>query len=127
MEKELIDLWEKNKSHLEEFFNSVRFVDYETIVQHLIVDVFNHRKIIFSEDFTTIDNGDYQGTLVFILHKDYYQPTVYDYYITYVEYGSCSVCDTLQGIMEITDKEEKTRELMILALHLVQHIKLAYE
>ena len=47
---------------------------------------------------TMIDNGCYQGTLLFMMPFDTYQPAEYEYLMTYVGYGSCSGCDTLQRI-----------------------------
>ena len=44
------------------------------------------------------NKGNYQGTLIYILHKDKYQPSIYDYVYLSVGYGSCSCCDTLLGI-----------------------------
>ena len=72
---------------------------------------------------TVLDHGSYQGTQVFILPRDTYQPNVAEYVYTYVEYGSCSVCDTLQGISGYEDElpcEEQIVDYMILALHLLQ-------
>ena len=50
------------------------------------------------EKITEIDNGDYQGTLLFLIPFDTYQPFEYEYLMTFVGYGSCSGCDTLQSI-----------------------------
>lgn len=50
------------------------------------------------DGITMIDNGDYQGTLLFMMPFDTYQPAEYEYLMTYVGYGSCSGCDTLQRI-----------------------------
>jgi hypothetical protein len=47
---------------------------------------------------TVIDDGDYQGTQIFIIPTDTYQPSVKDYVMTDTYYGSCSGCDTLQAI-----------------------------
>ena len=58
-------------------------------------------------NITEIDNGDYQGTLLYLIPRDTYQPSEYDYLMTYVNYGSCSGCDTLQAIQNY-EKEEIT-------------------
>lgn len=50
------------------------------------------------DKITMIDNGDYQGTLLFMLPFCTYQPSESDYLMTFVNYGSCSGCDTLQKI-----------------------------
>ncbi len=75
---------------------------------------------------TVIDNGDYQGTLIYIIPRDTYQPDVEDYLVTNNYYGSCSGCDTLQAITEYSSKplsNGQIEDLMTLALHLVQRLK----
>lgn len=77
-----------------------------------------------TDNMTVLDHGDYQGTLVFILHMNCYQPSVDEYVYTSVDYGSCSACDALQGINEYNwDKlpnEEQIKDYMTLCLHLLQ-------
>lgn len=82
-----------------------------------------------------IDEGDYQGTLVYVIGCTGYQPSTYWYVKVY--YGSCSGCDTLERIREdATDwednwnervddqrKKEGVDQLMTLALHIVQGLK----
>ena len=71
-----------------------------------------------------IDDGDYQGTLVFVIGEEGYQPNNYWYVKVY--YGSCSGCDTLQSIRGYRDEpitEEQIDEYMTLALHIVQGLK----
>lgn len=65
-----------------------------------------------------IDDGNYQGTLLFVIAAKDYQP--FDYWYVRVSYGSCSGCDTLQSIIETSDKEQRVKEYMQLALHVVQ-------
>lgn len=53
-----------------------------------------------------------------------YQPN--DYYFVKVGYGSCSGCDTLEGIRNYEDgnpTEEQVKDYMTLALHVVQGLK----
>ncbi len=47
---------------------------------------------------TEIDDGDYQGTLLFLIPRWGFQLLPEHYLCTYVVYGSCSICDTLQHI-----------------------------
>lgn len=71
-----------------------------------------------------IDDGEYQGTLLFVIPADGYQP--YDYWYVKVNYGSCSGCDTLMAILEgdYGDTiDEKVDSLFTLALHIVQGLK----
>ena len=73
---------------------------------------------------TVIDNGDYQGTQIFIIPINTYQPGVDEYVYTHTYYGSCSGCDTLQAIQswdgDELPNEEQVKDYMELALHLLQ-------
>jgi hypothetical protein len=74
----------------------------------------------------TIDDGDYQGTLVFVIGAGGYQP--HRYWATTVSYGSCGGCDTLQGIRDdggysdTAPNARQTADYQTLALHLVQSL-----
>lgn len=71
-----------------------------------------------------IDDGSYQGTLVFVIAGGGYQPS--DYWYVMVGYGSCSGCDTLERIRGYSDDpptDEQVNDYMALALHIVQGIK----
>lgn len=83
-----------------------------------------------------VDDGDYQGTLIFVIHMNSYQPNSDEYMFTYVEYGSCSGCDTLQGIQseDIYDEENQKEidgsvmyDYMTLCKHLVDNFKHPFE
>lgn len=97
------------------------YLDYEDLVKILFQEVIEGYDL---ENLIVLDHGDYQGCQVFIIPKDTYQPSVDDYLYTYVYYGSCSGCDTMQGIFDgNNDNEEKVKDLMMLSLHLVQGMK----
>jgi len=68
-----------------------------------------------------VDHGDYQGMLLFVIGGSGYQP--HSYWVTDVNYGSCSGCDTLQAIHDTTDPDEAAGDYVTLALHLVQSMK----
>jgi len=70
-----------------------------------------------------IDDGDYQGTLVFVIGCAGYQPSAY--WSVLVSYGSCSGCDTLQDILDYSEtlSDEQLDRLVTLALHVVQKMK----
>lgn len=76
------------------------------------------------ERIHTIDDGNYQGTLLFVIAQKGYQPSTYWY--TTVDYGSCSGCDTLQAIQGYNDDpldDEQIESYWTLALHMVQQLK----
>ncbi len=72
---------------------------------------------------TEIDHGHYQGTLVYIVAEDGYQPSTY--WATTVNYGSCSGCDTLQAIQGYSSDPmtpEQANDYWTLMLHVVQRM-----
>ena len=77
------------------------------------------------ERIHVINDGDYQGTLLFVIGDTGYQPS--DYWYVKISYGSCSGCDTLEGVGWWGDEEAATEEqvddYMTLALHIVQGLK----
>lgn len=71
-----------------------------------------------------IDDGHYQGTLVYVIGAGGYQPS--DYWYVRVGYGSCSGCDTLEAIRSYDDdppREDQVKDYMTLALHVVQGLR----
>lgn len=71
-----------------------------------------------------IDDGEYQGTLVYVIGAAGYQPS--EYWYVKVGYGSCSGCDTLLSIRGYGDDKPtaaQVRAYMTLALHVVQGMK----
>lgn len=135
MEKKFIDLWEKNKNKLEDYFRNTEQREYDTyssIVKKIIELVINDEDNVGFRNYeadrmTVVDDGSYQGTEIFIIPRNTYQPDAGDYIFTHNYYGSCSGCDTLQAIHWYrTDKkptEEQVKDYMTLALHLVQNLK----
>lgn len=133
MTKELIKQWDENKQKLEEYFKTTRQEEYSSSYEEILTKVFE-LCLLKADDYngfdlskmTIIDDGDYQGVQIFIIPKDTYQPNVSDYVMTNTYYGSCSGCDTLQGICCYEDglpTDEQVKEYMLLALHLVQKLK----
>jgi hypothetical protein len=131
MIQEIIQKWDKNKPKLEEYFKNTpqsKYDTYKQIVIKLLELVINDEEgnnIFDIKKMTIIDDGDYQGTQIFIIPKKTYQPSIEEYIVTHTYYGSCSSCDTLQGISNYSDElpnEEQLKEYMTLALHLVQKI-----
>lgn len=130
MIKEFVERWDKYKGDLEKYFRNTRqekYSDYEDIVKALFKEVINKEEIDGYEfdldKMTIIDDGDYQGTRIFIIPLDTYQPSVEEYVITNTYYGSCSGCDTLLAISSYVGgipDEEQVKDYIELALHLLQ-------
>lgn len=131
--------WYENKNKLQNYFET-NIVDnydsYEQLVKIVLKYIINdgvenyyeldYNKAIQIDKLVSIDYGDYQGTLIFIFPEHTYQPLVSETYYTFVDYGSCCGCDTLQGILVCSYNELPTKEmvkdLMTLSLHLIQNI-----
>lgn len=121
MLKYCVDQWEKNKGNLREALEQFDFdkdyMGYKVLMSLIITHILENKWD--SENFTTIDDGDYQGTLLFVIPERTYQPGAGDYLMTYVEYGSCSCCDTMLAIL---GSDTMVEDLMTLALHMIQHM-----
>lgn len=130
MIKYCLDRWERNKGFLEEAlrtgtgFNSCSYDDLIKLVVNCILNSEDDRWD--AEEITTIDNGDYQGTLLFLIPANTYQPCEYEYLMTFVGYGSCSGCDLLQSIQNNWSHErltyEQIKDFMMLCKGLVENM-----
>lgn len=105
MLKYCLEKWNKNKHKLEaDLRNSPNLSEYSyrDLLQFIVADILNDDDEYDLkwdyENITEIDNGNYQGTLLFLIPEETYQPNEYEYLMTYVGYGSCSGCDTLEHI-----------------------------
>lgn len=133
MIQEIIEKWNNHKSDLENYFRTHKQEEYNTyvlIVKKIIEIIINtgedYEKYNFKK-LLVIDDGIYQGTQIFITHKDYYQPSVKDYIYTSNYYGSCPGCDTLQSIQEENEEgyptENQIKDYLTLSLHLIQKFR----
>lgn len=138
MIQSIIEKWESNKQNLEDRFrlyNKDSGLSYKTIVKLIFENIINTSDDDWDNydisKMTVIDDGDYQGTQIFIIPKNTYQPSIEDYLVTNTYYGSCSGCDTLEAILSDSDweneskhfKDSQVTDLMTLSLHLVQKLK----
>lgn len=138
MNKRIVELWDKNKDKLKKHFATTCQSEYDSYLELVKLIV---TKILNSGDgytypsydannITLIDDGDWQGTQIFIIPQKTYQPSASEYLVTYSWYGSCSGCDTLQSINMygggMPDKNQ-VDDYMTLCLHLIQRMKPLYE
>lgn len=123
---EFVELFMAGKPKLEALFSEKYPENYKAIVE-AVMDVLNNGDDYGAPDpkrIHELDDGDYQGTLVYVIAATGYQPS--DYWYVKVGYGSCSGCDTLEGIRSYGDDkptEDQVRDYMTLALHIVQGLK----
>lgn len=123
---EFVDRFMADKHRLEAVFRHGHPEDYTAIVGAVLEVVRDADKWCKPDlnRITKIDHGDYQGTLVYVIAEEGYQPSTYWY--VKVGYGSCSGCDTLEGIREYSDEkptDSQVAQYMTLALHVVQGLK----
>lgn len=129
------DQWNANKERLEAALRddtTLNNCDYKYLLYLVVNHILNPGAEIFeewsSDNITVVDNGDYQGTLMFLIPRDIYQPSANDYLMTFVEYGSCSVCDALMSIQEkhwhdgAKPTDEQLKDYMTLCKDLVMNM-----
>lgn len=139
MIKTLVTSWESNKDVIRKELTETLtkyyddkldfYFDYELLVRILFSNLkvtdkkYDDEYYSFEIDnMVVIDNGHYQGTMIYVIPSNCYQPSVGNHYYTHNYYGSCSGCDLLQHILMSTGDniEEGVDDLMGLCLNLVQ-------
>lgn len=114
MIKYCLNQWNKNQSVLRkqlETDTSLNECDYEYLVKLVIKYILENDWD--AENITTINDGDYQGILLFFIPKHIYSPSEYEYLMTYVNYGSCAFCDTLKHIQDYKCNDDPVTEEQI--------------
>lgn len=131
---EFNEKWFERKEDLRKVFLESHPGGYEDILKTLISVVINPDQeddLPCNSAIQTVDFGDYQGTLIFIIPSYDIYPS--DFWVTTVGYGSCSLCDTLQSITDDSEYDEDGNELkptakqaddyLTLAMHMLQNMK----
>lgn len=133
MLKIILEKWEKNKDKLKKIFETEKGFNsydcnYRDIVELTFEVIYNTDEDsrlgrVNTERITEINDGDYQGTLLYLIPFDSYQPNENEYLMTYVDYGSCSGCDTLQSLQSYGDDvtETQVNGFMTLAKDILQN------
>jgi hypothetical protein len=103
---------------------------YESLVDRLIAvlgtdpDDKEYGKVPDPKRITVINHGDYQGTMLFIIGANDYQPS--NYWSIKVDYGSCSGCGAFEAIGSCVDKPLTSQQVLdywTLMLDMVQNMK----
>ena len=116
MIKYCLKKWDKNHNELREVLKNdttLNSCDYKYLVELMVTHILNIGDDNIQWDansITEIDNGDYQGTLLFVIPLKTYQPSEYEHLMTFISYGSCSCCDTLQSIQNFGKHVPPTNE-----------------
>lgn len=131
-----LEQWNKNNKKLEEVIRNdatINGCDYkylfQLIVEHILNDDCTDEKkgILYDKErIVVIDDGDGQGTLLFLVPLLNGIPAEYDYLMSFVDYGSCAYCDVLESIQlsnfDDTPTEQQVKDYMKLCLDLVCNI-----
>jgi len=133
MIQEFVKIWDKHRDKLRQKWSLKAPEDYEDLVQDVMTLIGTNTGVTGPDPnrLHIIDDGHYQGTLLFVIPAKIYQPDSYWY--VKVDYGSCSGCDTLDNIREFAGfhnsgdvrpvVEQQLDDYMMLALHVVQNLK----
>ena len=122
-----VKAWDEHKDYIEAHLKEEHPENYKQLVTWVIemINPLDEYDLPDPKRIVEINQGDYQGTLVYVIGATGYQPN--DYWYARISYGSCSGCDTLEWIssLEYDDKptEKQIKEYMTLALHIVQRLK----
>lgn len=122
--------WDTNYARLRaEFMNislaTLRRYDYEDLMAMVVKHILGPEWS--ADEITVIDNGCRQGTLLFTIPRNTFQPSEYEYLMTFINYGSCSGCDTLMAAQVYLETHEDLVEgLMHICAALVANITKPY-
>jgi hypothetical protein len=122
MIQDFVKLWERHKTELRRAFVASQPESYREVVTEVVRHVLS-RGVVPHPDpdrVHEINDGEYQGTLVYVVAAAGYQPSTY--WAVTVSYGSCSGCDALQDLL-YRGVDERVDGLMTLALHIVQEFR----
>lgn len=130
MLKIMVSQWDKNRDKLRDAISrlNIQSLDYKDLVELTFETIYNTDIVVNSDGFCDeldtqsiheFNDGDYQGTLLYLIPFDTYQPGEYEYLMTYARYGSCSGCDALRFIKCLDDEEQVINEVMTLCKDLI--------
>lgn len=123
MIQKFVDKFMAGKPQLEKVFAAKHPVCYADIVKEVIRLLSTGETYGWPdpESIHEIDDGHYQGTLLYVIAELGYQPN--NYWYVRVGYGSCSGCDTLEAIIDFSSDKPSPQQIndyMTLALHIVE-------
>ena len=137
MIKYCVEKWDENKDLLRSVLNNnkllnhvlnrndddpLEYLEYKDLVKLTVMFILNDENEWNTNKIKEIDDGDYQGTLLYLIPEDTYQLNSSEYLMTFVEYGSCSACDTLQTIqcyLDVRSRDKSIDDLMNLCKDLI--------
>lgn len=131
MIQKFITLFDLRKDKLQEKYAKKHPKDYLEIVKDVVGLLHAEGDDYWPdpEGIKEISTGDYQGTNLYVIPSDY--PAGGLYWYARVFYGSCSGCDTLEGIRSSYELDEfpnvgQVADYLSVALSILQEIRQCY-
>lgn len=124
MIQKFVTRFDEKREDIKAAFKAKAPDNYKEIVKVVIEAISTEYGDPDPEKIHLIDDGHYQGTLLFIIPEKGYQPSTY--WSVMVGYGSCSGCDTLESISNYSSEpptEQQVNDYFTLALHILQGLK----
>lgn len=119
MLKYCVDQWEKNKENLRKAFENCNiYSDHDDFARLVIENIFPEWK---NYELGLHYYNEYQGDVVFFISSG--DDSRHNLFLSWLFYGSCSVCDALQAAAE---SEERVDDFMSLALNFIQNMTHPY-
>lgn len=124
---EFVKIWDENKDVLREQFSQKHPNSYHDLVKSVIMMLSNSMNAYDKPDperITVVNDGQYHGTLIFVIGASNYEPS--RYWVVKINYGSCSGCDILESIRHYGSNPpsgQQVDDYMTLALHVIQRLK----
>ena len=129
MIKYVLEKWNSNKDKLEKFYKDnldiVKDCSYEYIMKSIIDNILNTGindsiEKFNSDEITVVNNCNYSGLILFIFYKEYPED-LENYFVSNIDYGSCSCCDTLLAAQE-QDDEQCIKDIMTISKDICSNI-----
>lgn len=127
MIQKFADAWVENRDLIKSRLEPICMdCDYSDIVRETVRVIARAAEGTYSdpkpdcENIHEINDGSYQGTIVYVIPETGYQPS--EYWYVRVFYGSCCCCDALQH-EQLKSREECIEGVMTLSMHIAQQIR----
>lgn len=127
MIKEFVAKFDAARPALLAQFKAAHPAGYTAIVRAVVRVLHDGYGTPNPERIHRIDDGDYRGTLLFVIVADGSRPSIY--WAVKIGYGSCSGCDTFAAIRGTglnynnAPTDEQAAQYLTLALHVVQGLR----
>lgn len=101
---------QEHQDALRATFTAAHPSDYKAIVAEVVKILRDGYGSPDPDRILEINDGEYQGTLLYVIAADGYQPS--DYWFVKVGYGSCSGCDTLEALRYYSDEAPTEKQIV---------------